>query len=205
MNQQYLERIRLLSGRFYELQGLRVAVAGAAIALVFATYLTAWHPTDDGGMIALMVAFVLMVPGQIWAHRYYGRTFGRQVRKPQNPLVQIAIITVYLAVATFLNRRFPEIPAGGPTLYVVVVASLILAVRDWPWRAHYLGMAAAVAIAFSVNVFGVDVIDRGMTLAVTLLVTGVSMIGVGLLDHLLLVRLMKDVQLPEAAEPATPR
>jgi hypothetical protein len=195
-----LDRIRFLSRRFYELQGLRVAAAGAAISVVFAAYLSLTHPTDTGGLIALGLAFVLMIPGQSWAHHYYARTFGRQVRTRPNPAAVVALFTIYFVIATYVDRRFPAIPAGGPTLGIVVMVSLVVAIRDWRWRAHYLGMAAAVATAFTLNVAGVDVIDRGMTLSITLLVTGLSMIGVGLIDHLLLVRLVNDARQPDAAD-----
>jgi hypothetical protein len=204
MTHARLDRIRRLSSRFYELQGLRVAAAGATIVLVFATYLSLTHPTDTGGVIALGLAFVLMIPGQWWAHRYYSRTFGRQVRTRRNPAQIVAFFTIYFAIATYVDRRFPEIPAGGPTLGIVVLMSLVVAIRDWPWRVHYLGMAAAVAGAFALNVVGVDVIDRGMTLSTTVLVTGLSMIGVGLIDHLMLVRLMNDARQPDTADAPAP-
>ena len=50
---QQLARVRLLSSRFLELQGLRVALAGATIAVVFGGYLAIGHPTDTGGLIAM--------------------------------------------------------------------------------------------------------------------------------------------------------
>ena len=188
-----------MSSRFHELQGLRVALAGLTIAIVFGTYLAAGHPTDTGGLIALGVAFVLMIPGQVWAHHYYARTVGRQVPKPRNRFLTIVLLNLYFAFGVYIDKRFPEIPAGGPTLQVVVLFSLLVAIRDWPWRAHYLGVAVVVATAFCVNVFGVDVIDRGMTLAMTLLATGVAMVPAGLLDHRLLMKLMKEVRQPETA------
>ena len=190
MDRHQLARIRLLSSRFHELQGFRVAFAGLTIAVVFGTYLAAADPTDTGGLIAIGVSFVLMLPGQLWMHRYYATTVGRQVRSRRNVWQTLVFFNIYFVIATFLDKRYPEIPAGGPTLGVVVLASLILAIRDWPWRAHYLGVAAAVTAAFSANVFGVDVIDRGMTLATTFLATGLAMVPAGLLDHRLLLKLM---------------
>ena len=195
--ERHLARVRFLSTRFLELQGLRVACAGATIALVFGTYLMVAPPTDTGGLIAVAVSFVAMIPGQLWAHRYYARTFGRQMRTPRNQLPTAVCLVIGYVIAAYLDRRFPEIPAGGPTAAMAVQISVLVAIRDWPWRAYYLSLAAAVAGAFSATIVGVDVIDRGMTLSVTWLVTGVSMVGVGLLDHALLVRLMQQARNPE--------
>jgi len=44
-----------------------------------------------------------------------------------------------------------------------------------------------------------------MTIAVIMLLLGASMVAIGLLDHLLLVKLMKEARTPEAAsEPSRP-
>ena len=197
--EQQLARIRLLSSRFLELQGLRVASAGATIAIVFGGYLATGHPTHTGGMIAMGATFVLMLPGQWWAHRYYAATVGRQVPKPRKLWPNLVFLSVYLLIATYLNRRFPEIPAGAPTAAVVVLASLFVAIRDWPWRAHYVAVAVAVSTALGSNVIGVDVIDRGMALSMTFFVAGVSMIPAGLLDHRLLMKLIREAQRPVTA------
>jgi hypothetical protein len=189
-----LARIRLLSSRFLELQGLRVAAAGVTMAIVFGGYLATGRPTHTGGMIALGATFVLMLPGQWWAHRYYAATVGRQVASRRELWPSLLFLTVYFLIATYLDRRFPEIPAGAPTAATVVLASLFVAIRDWPWRAHYAGVAVAVSGAFASNVIGVDVIDRGMALNVTLFVTGVAFIPAGLLDHRLLLKLMHDAR-----------
>jgi hypothetical protein len=85
MDQRQLERVQFLSSRFLLLQGLRVAFAGGTIAIVFGCYMMATPPTPSGGMAAIVVALVAMMPGQWWLHRYYARTFGRQVVKRRQP------------------------------------------------------------------------------------------------------------------------
>jgi hypothetical protein len=200
MDQQQLARIRLLSSRFRELQGLRVAFAGGTMAIVSGSYLMATTaPTSSGAMIALLASFVLMIPGEWWLHRHYARTVGRQVPTPRNPWPVVAFVTIYLAIGIFLDSRFPEIPSGAPTMATVVLASLVVAIRDWPWRAHYLGVAAAVTVAFCANVFGDGVVDPGMTLTTVFFVTGLSFVPAGLLDHRLLLRLMEEGRQPETA------
>ena len=202
MDEQQLARIRLLSRRFLELQGLRVALAGAIMASVLGSYLAATEPTPSGAIVAMLMAFVLMIPGEWWLHGYYARTVGRQVATPHVRWPGLVFLTVYFWIGAYLNHRFPAIPAGGPTMAAVVGLSLLVAIRDWPWRAHYLGAAAAVAMAFGVSVFGSAVIDPGRTLAITLFVGGLSFVPVGLLDHWLLIRLMADARDPRAARAA---
>ena len=199
MDQHHLARIRLLSRRFLELQGLRLAFAGATLAAVLGSYMTVTHPTDNGALVALGAAFLLMLPGQWWVHRYYANTVGRQVPKPHNSMWTVAFLLAYFAIATYLNRSYPELPAGTPTTLIVVLFSMWVAIRDWRWRGYYAGVAVAVASTFGANVAGVDVIDRGMTLAATLFATGLSFIAAGLLDHRLLLRLMKDAREPQSA------
>ena len=201
MNQERLERIRLLSARFHELQGLRVALAGAIMALVVGGYLlTAPEPSHDGAMIALLVSFVLIAPG-VWSlKRYYATTFGRQVAGPRRkPWPTLLIWWAYFAVAWTLNAQFEAIPAGAPAVATVAFASVWMAIRDWPWRAHYLLAPAAVTVGFIASAPITGVLQPGMTLAMISLLLGASMVPIGLLDHLLLVKLMKEVREPQAA------
>ena len=200
MDQHQLARIRLLSSRFLELQGLRVAMAGATLSAVLGGYMAVTHPTDNGALVALGAAFLLMLPGQWWAHRYYANTVGRQVPEPKNRVWTVAFLLAYFAIGTYLDRSYPEFPAGTPTTLTVVLFSMWVAIRDWRWRGYYAGVAAAVALTFGTNVVGVDVIDRGKTLAATLFATGLSFMAAGLLDHRLLIKLMKEVRQPERAQ-----
>ena len=71
-NDHPLERLRLVSRRFAELQGLRVALAGSVFTLVFGTYLMVRPAQGRGGVwIALAIAFGLILPGERVIRRYY--------------------------------------------------------------------------------------------------------------------------------------
>jgi hypothetical protein len=97
-----------------------------------------------------------------------------------------------------LGIRTPRLfPISTPA--TIALASIWLAIRDWPWRAHYLGAAAAVAIGFIASAPVTGVLEPGMTLAMIFLLLGASMVPIGLLDHLLLVRLVREVREPLAA------
>ena len=200
MTQERLERIRLLSRRFRELQGLRIAFVGAALVLVLGGYLiTTSKPTDTGAMIAVAISFVLIVPAQWRLNHYYAAKFGRQVSsRPPNYWRFFFIGFAYSVVTSTLNAKIPEIPAGAPSLAFVAMASIWLAIRDWPWRAYYLLATVAVATGFIASAPVTGVLEPGMTLAAIFLLLGASMVPIGVLDHLLLVRLMKEVRESQA-------
>lgn len=194
MDERQLASIRLLSRRFLELQGLRIALAGGTIAVVLGSYLAVAAPTVPGAGVALLTACALMSPGQWWLHHYYARTLGRQMLEPAAAWPGKIVPLAAVAIGIYVNSRYSAIPAGGPTMATVVVMSILVAIRDWPWRAHYLGVAVVVAAAFGMTVLGTAVVNPGLTLSVTLLATGLALVPVGLLDHWLLVRLMKEAR-----------
>ena len=192
MDQHRLNRIRVLSQRFNELQGFRVAFTGLCITIGLGSYLAVTgRPTDNGAMLALVVSFVPVVPGVWWLNRYYTSRFGRQVSAPAPKWGMLAMLPLFLCMA-YLNARFPSIPAGAPTLAVVAVASAWVAIRDWPWRSYYLGATAAVALTFAASASGTGVLGPGRTLGAMFLAVGISMVPIGLLDHFMLVRLVKE-------------
>ena len=191
-----------MSARFHELQGLRVALAGASMTLVIGGYLIAApQPTDASSMIALLASFVPVIAIMPLLNRYYATTFGRQVwsRSRKLPL----FIGIYMVVAWSLNAAIPAIPAGAPTAAIVAVASLWVAIRDWPWRAYYLGATAAVVIGFTASASGAGLLAPNMTMATMFLLIGISFVAIGLLDHHLLVKLIKEAREPEAATAAS--
>lgn len=203
MDRQRLERVWLLSSRFHELQGLRVALAGAAITIALGGYLVATPvPTNNGAMVALAASAVLMAPGVWWLNRYYATTFGRQVWKPGR--LTRWFLPAYFVMAWLLNASIPSIPAGTPTVVTVLVVSMWVAIRDWPWRAYYLAAAVAVAIVFSFTASGGGILAPHLTLAMLFLAVGISFVPIGMLDHLLLVKLVKEAREPESATPDRP-
>lgn len=203
MDQKRLARIRLLSSRFNQLQGLRVASAGALLATVMALYVVVRPtPYNEGALVALLVWLPLVAQSEWWLRAYYARAFGRQVARPKNPVRVAIVFWMLCAVGVYLNWRFPAIPSGAPTAYTVALVSVWIAVRDWPWRAYYLGATAAVAIALGLSAAVGGVLDPSLTIAAMFFAVGTSMVPIGLLDHWLLVRLVKEAR--EATAPSDP-
>jgi hypothetical protein len=207
MDRQQLERIQLVSARFHELQGLRVALAGAAIAVGVGGYLFVTpEPTNNGALGALAVSFLPVIPGVRWLNRYYAATFGRQVFNPK-PFVRPAVfLLVYAAIGAVLNATIPAVPAGAPTVAIVAFVSVWVVLRDWPWRAYYLLVPAALALVFTVTASGGGALDPNLTLCMLFVALGVSMTAIGLLDHLLLIRLTKESRsIAGASQPSAER
>jgi hypothetical protein len=188
----HLERIRFSSARFRELQGLKVAVAGASIAVVVGGYLIAGPaPTAGGTLVALGVAGILMMPGVLWLTRYYASTFGRQTSGASvDRQTRITFLTLWWVTVCF--------SPFAPTAFTVAVVSWWIAIRDWPWRAYYLVTSMPVLIGFMANAFDPRV-DAGVRVALTYFLLGVSLVPVGLLDHRLLVKLMEEARTPDVA------
>jgi hypothetical protein len=203
MNQPPLDRIHLLSARFHELHGLRVALTGACIALVVGSYLAfSPTPTNNGALVALVVSFVPVIPGVFLLNRYYATTFGRQVGTPPEHLRYLPLFWfLYFGLSVILNAAIPSIPAGAPTAVTAALLSVWVAIRDWPHRAHYLVVTVAVAIGFTVSASGAGLLPANLTLGTIFVLLGVSFVPVGVLDHLLLVRLIKEARQAQTSSP----
>jgi hypothetical protein len=201
MDQLQLARIRLLSARFSELQGLRVTLAGSSITVAVGGYLAAAPtPTNNGALVAFLLSWVPVFALMPYVSRYYQTRFGRQRWTASRKMW--LFFGAYVVLAFALNAAIPEIPAGTPTLATVALVSIAVAIRDWPWRAYYLGVTAAMASGFALTASGAGLLPAHLTLVTLLLVLGVSMVSVGILDHLLLVRLMRDARAPLAGTTA---
>lgn len=199
MDQQHLDRIRLLSARFHELRGLRVALAGVCIALIVGGYLAlSAQPTNNGTMVALVVSFIPVIPGVWLLNRYYATTFGRQA--PSTPPAHLQWVPlVFMTLAMVVNAAIPSMPSAAPTAITAALISVWLVVRDWPHRAHYLMVTAAVGIGIAVSASGAGLLPPHLTLGTLFVLLGLSFVPVGLLDHLLLVRLMKEARQAQLA------
>jgi len=200
MNHDQLERIRLLSSRFHQLQGLRVAAAGASLAAVMGLYLlVASAPTDNGALVALGVSVVPMFASVRWLDRYYTATFGRQVANPRQLPRKVLFFFAYWGTAAVLNHLIPSIPAGAPTAATTAIAAVWVAIRDWPSRSYYLGAAVAVALGLALSAPVGGVLPPNLTLTVIFTLVGVSFVPIGILDHRLLVKLVAESRLAAPA------
>lgn len=197
MDPARLRRIHLLGKRFHELQGLRIALTGASLSSVVGAYALLWpEPTNYGTLAAVAVSVVPTALGMPGLNRYYAANFGRKVpaSQPRSWLPFVLFVAVYNMVGFWLNARFPEIPTGAPTIWTITLLSVFVAVRDWRWRSYYLLAPLATGIAFIASASVSGALEPGLTLAVMFPALGASMVAIGLLDHLTLVRLVREAR-----------
>lgn len=172
--------IRLVTVRYRELQGLRLAIPGAVTSIVFGAWFLGTLPVGSGSIVVLLVclahAFI-----QAYLNQYYKTRFGVvEGRDFFNPLKWTTIVSLAIGIIVSMS--------GGPLGAIFVAFSvphLWTIVRDFPQRNyHSIGLAgagAAAALAWSPNP------SWSAVLAIT--IHGASLIPVGILDHQLLASL----------------
>ena len=178
---QRLATIRLVTENFRELQGLRLAGVGALNAVAFSGWLL-FAPAGTLQWLLLVVCLVqgFLTPG---LNHYYESRFGVVEGGAWNTKVVVGAGLVAAVILT-LHR-----PSFGAVFVPFAALHLWSVVRDFPHRSYHLiaaaGAFAAIAIAASADPLGPD-----RSLAIAVLIHGLSLIVPGLLDHRLLVRTM---------------
>lgn len=200
-----LERVRFVTENYEQLQGLRWAPIGLYFCLYFWFSLTIWSSdrplTFWWGLVSLVFA-VSLIAGMFWAQgaipRYYQRRFG-QVRRGRwidtVTLPSILLMCLFCA-ALLVNRIFHP-----PVDLALLSFGVCMFVDSWPdrrFRIHPLIMMPVFIAASFLPLLGVWSTSSGQepsSIEVFLLFMGLYFVVSGVLDHLLLVRTMK--QLPE--------
>lgn len=180
---QRLKTIRLVTERYTELQGLRLAFPGAILAVTCGALLIA-QAQQRAVLIAVIVAFSAMLPCQWLLNCYYTARFGRIVRPTSR--VAGAWLIGSMAVALILTGE-PFGPGQMAATFAIGAAgALWVAVRDWPLRAHHLLGCAAAAGGASIQFVALHSEFLPRAQATAFLIFGLTYIVVGLLDHRLL-------------------
>ena len=188
---EQLPQIRLVVERYSELQGLRVAYAGVLWVAFGSALAVQAHLAPLELLAAFLGMVALYVPGNWMLSRYYRSRFGRIVVRPTgrvNPPFVLAL--AWIAIA---NGFFGFHPVSA-AFFIVAVASLWTAIRDWPVRGYYIVGSAAGAVAAATQ-FGSDP-AFGPTHAAGCAIVGLGYLVLGLLDHRLLASVM--ARRPEA-------
>jgi hypothetical protein len=193
-----LRRVHLVTTRYRELQGLRLACYASTVAATCAAYLmagleSAWTVFVAGGVIGAVIFFL-----RRRLNAYYA-TFGRVtiVDVPWQALV----VTGAQGLAIFIDR--------SPFLVVLSalsVVSLIVAIRDWPLRRYYLFGVAGCSMAALLQLTPEALSAPHVVIPGSLAIASLAFIPIGLLDHQLLATTMKRVSEGESeSEPEASR
>ena len=179
---EQLATIRLVTENFRELQGLRLAGPGAVNTLAFSGWLLLAPDPETLNWLPLVLCMIqgFLISG---LNRYYESRFGVVEGGAWNLRVVFGA-GVIAALILALHR-----PSFGALFVPFAAVHLWSVVRDFPHRSYHLiaaaGAFAAIAIAASSDPLGSD-----RSVALALLIHGLSAIVPGLLDHRLLVRTM---------------
>ena len=179
-----LDRLRCVTARFRELQGLRLVAWGISSGVSATIYLVAPSSSTFWLVVALAIGgWVLPDP---LVRRYYRERFGRSEPIHLRGRSGFLIIGVSV-VGPALDNLFHIGPIAVP-LALMIGYDLWTIVSDWPFRWHRGLTAAAAAIALVVQ-FGTWPVDTRV--AAAFLLVGLAAIPVGVLDHRLLMSVMK--------------
>jgi hypothetical protein len=139
-----LARIRFVTSRYRQLQGLRqLAIVPPCLLLLWfqpyvrlLRYLGPWEAM--AGLILSVVPMLMIAGAHPLLDRYYTRKFGAVA--PDAVARRDSVLQGVLLSAGILIDGFVLAGQRGPSATVLAlgILSLHIGVRDWPWRAHHL-------------------------------------------------------------------
>lgn len=187
---QRLRTIRLLTERYSELQGLRVAFAGGLVAAVCGAVLIA-APEPDVRVVnlALLAAFAVHLVAHFFLARYYRSRYGR-IDAPRSRAAGGWFAVALMAVITILDNTFRTGPLAG-LLVVGAISALWVVVRDFPMRSYYLLGVVGSSLGATIMFMAAGTPQLGRAQALGMFVFGLAYIPIGLLDHRLLTSAMR--------------
>lgn len=210
---QDLERVRYVTTRYEQMQGLRRVPFGLMLLAVagFQWIVLALIPV--GGIedrylrlaTSLLVNavfvffFLLMVVAVVLYYvigEHYERRFGRVERRPAGWRRTAAIIgAIFIAMVVVFIVQLRLDPPVRLDLLAMGGTLVFLRLKSWRFAAHYLIMGVLIAVCGLLPLFGILPADPGEGPQLMTFLLGMYFILGGIFDHLLLVRTMKS--LPE--------
>jgi hypothetical protein len=190
-----LARIRFVTSRFHELQGLRhlVVLPCCMVAFWSRPFVDWLHDSSPAlalaGFVFSVAPWLLVLAARPVLNRYYGARFGSVGTGPVWSPDMIGWMVLTLGGFSIDMSTF-----GAAKPSAVLVAGSLIALhvvwRDWPWRTHHLGVAIACAggawLTAANPAFRVDNLDDLLRIPFTIFMCAH---GVGAwLDHRLLLR-----------------
>jgi len=190
-----LARIRFVTSRFFELQGLRQLVVVPCCLMAFWSrpFIDSLHDRPAAfavaGFVFSVLPWLLVLAARPVLNRYYGARFGSVATGPlwSPDMIGWTVLLVggfAIDMSTFGAAKPSALLVAGSLIAVHVVW------RDWPWRVYHLGAAiicaAAAGLTAASPAFRVDNLDAMLRIPFSIFMCahGVS----AWLDHRLLLR-----------------
>jgi hypothetical protein len=200
MTDRHLALVRFITARQADLRGLREVTFAVLVCAAITVIL--WR-REIGRPAAWLLLLVLGIVVQEVALRVvewrYNATYGR-VNQEKHRQKRTTTAQTLLFTGMFLDMFTPCFRLTGISAFPIVIAvyGLRIALRDFPWRAYYLGGVVLVLA-------GPGIADASRNVSyLSQYFTGASfLVLTGLLDHLLLAvsmaRLKQAAPLPDGA------
>jgi hypothetical protein len=138
-----LARIRFVTSRYGELQGLRHLVTAGVCVIAFWSqpYIRLLRYLGPVEAMVGLVASILPLTVILWARplfdRYYARRFG-SVGGAGRPSIDAIGWLVLIFAAFFVDARTLGTAKPSAILIAGALIALHIVMRDWPWRRHHL-------------------------------------------------------------------
>ena len=198
--------IRLITGRYYEMQGLKTA-ADAVMPIHFGLVFAFFYA---GGSESLwLLGAMLMIPMAYWLwarwtwvsrriETFYAERCGR-VNAVYGVEYKDFFMQAPMGVSVLRQFGAPNWSLGLIALALLSIHPLWIVRRDWPYRTYWL-LPAVVGIAAALTTAAVRTKeDVYIWQGIVLLAGGVSMAVAGMLDHLLVLRTLQPAAEPDAS------
>lgn len=189
-----LERIRLVTRRYDELQGLTRCSFGLG-CIVAAAVSVATPAGSLNFVVAALAGLSVLVPSARIARQYYSERFGRVAHETDESKWRGWVIGGAAGMSAIVEQN---IGPRYPQPFFVAIA-LFLAwslVRDWPWR-KYLIVDVCAAVFASALYVGVAPAEKEPYWWMCVALMGSAALITGMCDHRLLVRTLTATRSPQ--------
>ena len=191
-----LARIRFVTSRYHDLQGLRGLAHLAACLSVFWSRPYVELLRYSGPIPAVVGVFLSVAPWILLLavrpvfDRYYSERFGTVAAGLRQWSPDKLGWAVLLMAGVGIDMSALGSARPSATLVAGALIALHIVWRDWPWRPAYLGTAIACTVAVWLTAvsptFRIDDLDALLRVSVTIVIG--THVAAGVFDHRLLVR-----------------
>jgi hypothetical protein len=209
MDEAGLARIRFVTSRYHDLQGLRgLAIFAACLCAFWARpYLELLR---DSGTVAAAAGFFLSFAPWVmvlfmrpFLDHYYSERFGTVAAGLRQWSFDKIGWALLLAAALWIDMRTLGLARPSAVLVAGSLIAIHIVWRDWPWRPAYLAVAVVCAVGAWLTAvspaFRIGNLDDLLRISLTTMIGAHA--AAGLLDHRLLLRALPRNQHAQADEP----
>jgi hypothetical protein len=193
---QDFARIRFVTSRYHEMQGLRQLVILPACLIHFWSRPFVESLRDTGssqavaGFFLSILPWLLVLAAHPLLNRYYAERFGSVAGGLHRWSADKIGWTVLILAGLWLDLSTYGSAKPSGLLVAGALIALHIVWRDWPWRSYYLVTAGVCSVGAWLTVthpaFRIDSLDAVLRVSFTIMI--VAHTGAAVMDHQLLLR-----------------